>query len=317
MSRAPSPEPARGGAALAIDARGLGLTHRGRPVFAGLDLRVPAGALLVIRGAAGSGKTALLLTLAGRMRFQHGTLHIAGHRLPAQARAVRHRVALGTVTGVNDLDDALTVEQHIAERLVIHQPWFKPVVRRRTVQQVIDRVDAVIDATAGRVTAAHAPAAQTPAGRALAGRGRDAGPAGAVTPAAGLGPLHRDRLVADVGPLDRMVLGVVLALLGRPEVLVVDDVDLLRDGTDRRRAWAGLAALDDDLTIVATCQEASELYELTGERDTGDGVAPSTTTLAGRPVLLLDLAGDGAAPALPGEPDDERATGVPDPVEGA
>lgn len=237
-----SENPSGAGKAM-VKATGLSLSYRKQPVFAGLDLDVPGGTMLVVRGQAGAGKTALLLTLAGRMRFDAGTLTVAGHQLPKRASAVRHRVALATIAGVNELDDALTVEQHIAERLVIHQPWWKPFVRPRTVQQVIDRVDAVIAEVAGRAIVAGTSGGQPAFGR-----------------------LRRHEFISDVPPLERMVLGVILALLGRPQMLVVDDVDALRDGDDRRRAWAALLALLDhagqQLTVVASCHDATDLYAL-------------------------------------------------------
>ena len=75
--------------------------------------------------------------------------------------------------------------------------------------------------------------------------------------------LRPKEFVSDIDPLERMALGVVLALTGRPEVLVVDDVDSLRRTVDRRRAWNALAALQQTsphpLTIVASCADTSDL----------------------------------------------------------
>ncbi|NAZ88058.1 ABC transporter ATP-binding protein [Kineococcus indalonis] len=216
---------------LAVRAQDLSLRSGGRTVFSGVDLAVPTGSMLVVRGGAGSGKTSLLLTLAGRMRPTGGTLRVLGHELPAQARAVRRRAALGEVRGVNDLDDALTVEQHVAERVVLHQPWWRPWASRAQVDEQLDRVEHALGATAQ---------------------------AGAAVPA-----LHRREFVSDVDPLERAVLGVVLALVGRPELLLVDDVDALRRAEDRRRAWHALTALRrtsaEPLTVVATCTDDPDL----------------------------------------------------------
>ncbi|WP_432506369.1 ATP-binding cassette domain-containing protein [Kineococcus arenarius] len=220
---------------LAVRARDLTLRSGGRDVLTGVDVDVPVGSMLVVRGRAGSGKTSLLLTLAGRMRPTSGTLRVLGHDLPAQARAVRRRAALAEVRGVNDLDDALTVEQHVAERLVLHQPWWRPWTGRGRVDELLDRVERTFDV----------PAAP-----------------GAVPGAAAPG-LHRREFVSDVDPLERMALGVVLALVGRPDVLVVDDVDSLRRVEDRRRAWAALTALRRTsaapLTVVASCTDDPDL----------------------------------------------------------
>ncbi|NIZ93154.1 ATP-binding cassette domain-containing protein [Kineococcus rubinsiae] len=248
----------------ALRARGLRLEHHRRTVFGPLDVDADAGDLLVVQGPSGSGKTSLLLALAGRMAVEASSLEVCGLPLPGAARAVRHRVALAELRGVNDLDDALTVEQHVAERLVLHQPWWKPWVAGARVAGVLDRVDAALAANASLVESARA-ARHVRRGR------EDADGADARGPHR----LRRREFVSDLLPLERLVLGVVLALLGRPEVLVVDDVDALRDAEDRRRAWAALLALDgydDDrghhpLTVVVTCQDASAargLPELSG-----------------------------------------------------
>lgn len=228
----PTEDPAEGPAAEpAIRAQSLALHAQGRPVFSGVDADVPAGATLVVRGRAGTGKTSLLLTLAGRMKPSAGSLRVLGQELPARAAAVRRRVALAEVRGVNELDDALTVEQHVAERLVLHQPWYRPWVSADQVADQLDRVRAALTQTAE---------------------------AGADLP-----ELRPREFVSDIDPLERMTLGVVLALVGRPEVLVVDDVDSLRRTEDRRRAWESLEALQRQsptpLTIVASCSDTSDV----------------------------------------------------------
>nr|WP_246315000.1 ATP-binding cassette domain-containing protein [Kineococcus aurantiacus] len=210
----------------------------GRTVYSGVDLDVAEGSVLVVRGRAGQGKTSLLLTLAGRMRPTAGHLAVLGEPLPARAGAVRRRVALAEVRGVNDLDDALTVEQHVAERLVLHQPWHRPWVSDAQVGEQLERAGQVLARTAD---------------------------AGADVPA-----LRPREFVSDLDPLERMTLGVVLALIGRPDVLVVDDVDSLRRGEDRRRAWASLAALrgTTPLTVVASCSDTSDVRWRSGDHHT-------------------------------------------------
>lgn len=232
-----------------LHGRGLRLDHGRGTVFGPLDLDVSPGGLLVVQGTAGSGKTALLLALAGRLDLSAGDLQVDGLPLPRRARAVRHRVALAEMRGINDLDDALTVEQHVAERLVIHQPWWKPWISTRRVQEVLDGVDTALQVHAARVDT-----------RAPARHGRTPEPAPRPT------GLRRKAFVSDLSPLERFALGIVLALLGRPDVLVVDDVDTLRDGAERLRAWSALFALDgydaEDghhrLTVVAATQDAAD-----------------------------------------------------------
>ncbi|NPD31096.1 ATP-binding cassette domain-containing protein [Eggerthellaceae bacterium zg-1084] len=113
-------EPFPGG--VVIHARDLGHKRVLGTPFEHVDLDVAQGAVTAVCGMNGSGKTALLLTLAGRMRFTHGTLVVMGHQLPREARAVQKRVALALFPGVNDLDraqrvrDAVSAEFHLFER---------------------------------------------------------------------------------------------------------------------------------------------------------------------------------------------------------
>ena len=110
-----------------IEAHGLELkTILGSP-YSGIDLAVKQGDVFAIRGRNGAGKTALLLTLAGRMRFTKGSLAVCGHALPREARAVQQRVGLGLFEGINDLPetqlarDAVGAEFELYERTLSKQ----------------------------------------------------------------------------------------------------------------------------------------------------------------------------------------------------
>jgi RND superfamily putative drug exporter len=94
-----------------FDVEGEGLAHQTgladwptpddpHVVYAGLQIGTSAVALsalprevVVVDGGAHTGKTALLLTLGGRMRLVAGQVKIAGMVLPEQASTVRRRVA--------------------------------------------------------------------------------------------------------------------------------------------------------------------------------------------------------------------------------
>ena len=102
----------REGAAFAdapyISAHGLGLKTYAGFAYRDVNVDVHKGELVAVRGRNGSGKTALLLTLAGRMKQTAGTLTVGGFELPRQrAKAERH-VGLGLFSGLNDLQDSLT-----------------------------------------------------------------------------------------------------------------------------------------------------------------------------------------------------------------
>ena len=60
-----------------------------RAALQGVDLRVAAGAFLLVTGPNGAGKTTLLRVLATVIRPSEGRVAIAGHELPRAAHAAR------------------------------------------------------------------------------------------------------------------------------------------------------------------------------------------------------------------------------------
>lgn len=98
----------------------LGVLGGRGPVLHGVDLSAGPGELVAVEGPSGSGRTSLLLVLAGRLRHTEGQVHVVGLPLPSAAAGVRRHVALGLVAGVNDLDDGLTVGDHLLERRLVH-----------------------------------------------------------------------------------------------------------------------------------------------------------------------------------------------------
>ena len=69
----PEPEPA-------VAARGIEMRGPWGPVYGPIDLDIDAGGVTVLVCPAGSGRTALLLTLAGRMLPVKGELTVFGRR---------------------------------------------------------------------------------------------------------------------------------------------------------------------------------------------------------------------------------------------
>jgi ABC-2 type transport system ATP-binding protein len=107
----PTPAPA-------ICAKRLRLSANGRDVYPPLTFQTPPGSVVAILGAAGTGKTALLLTLAGRMRGWNGRVEVGGIDAAAHPSRVRRIAGLALMTGINDLAEPLTVRQHVAEQHV-------------------------------------------------------------------------------------------------------------------------------------------------------------------------------------------------------
>ncbi|MGW6130348.1 MMPL family transporter [Cellulomonas sp. NPDC055163] len=94
------PEP---GATDAVAAHGLRLdAPDGTPIYAGVDLRVPQDGLLVVHGPHRSGRTALLLTLAGRAHADAGVLKVDGLVAPERAATIRGRVAVASLARATD-----------------------------------------------------------------------------------------------------------------------------------------------------------------------------------------------------------------------
>jgi ABC-type multidrug transport system ATPase subunit len=213
-----------------ITTEGFGLKGPRGWVFREVTFSAPEGGLVAIEGPSGSGRTCLLLALSGRMRATEGHAEIAGHRLPKRAAAVRRIAALGPVPGVSELDPALTVGEHLRERVLL---------QRRFTDSLRDLARVRRDPTGDRQRIDEALAA------------------------AGLAP---ERLVKgprtavrDLERLEALRLGTALALLGRPKVLAVDDVDHKLSDAEREEAWAMLRAIAaGGTTVLAVCSEAPE-----------------------------------------------------------
>ncbi|MFF5231619.1 ATP-binding cassette domain-containing protein [Dactylosporangium sp. NPDC000521] len=90
-----------------VEARGLGARTRRGWVFRDVDLDVEAGERVTVTGPAGSGRTSLLLALAGCFRTSAGTVRREGV------------VALAHVPGVHEPEPALTVAEHVEERRLL------------------------------------------------------------------------------------------------------------------------------------------------------------------------------------------------------
>ncbi|WP_055585243.1 ATP-binding cassette domain-containing protein [Streptacidiphilus griseoplanus] len=207
-----------GGAAVA--ARSLSLRGPRGWVYREVDLTAGPGALVAVEGPAGSGRTALLLTLAGRMRPSAGDATVAGLHLPRQAAKVRRIAALGPMPGVNQLDPALTVGEHIRERGLLHAPVRSLLLRRG------DQRSAAALATTGFTA--------------------EGLPRGLRTPVRELDALRLLRLATG------------LALTGRPRLLCVDDIDDRLHATDRDAAWHMLHQVArSGVTVLAATTDAT------------------------------------------------------------
>ncbi|RYJ31289.1 ABC-type multidrug transport system, ATPase component [Streptomyces sp. L-9-10] len=217
---------ADGAAVLAED---LGLKGARGWAFRHVHLDAAPGTVVVIEGPSGSGRTCLLLALTGRMRPTEGRAEIAGLPLPRAMAAVRRISGLGPVPGVSDLDPALTVAEHLRERALLQRRFggsprslLRP--RAQRAAEARDRIDAALTA-AGLDTAAL--------------------------------PKGERTSVRDLERLEALRLSVALALIGRPRLLAVDDLDLKLSDADRAAAWRLLRSVaEDGTTVLAVCGQA-------------------------------------------------------------
>ncbi|WP_432128687.1 ATP-binding cassette domain-containing protein [Streptomyces sp. bgisy082] len=215
----------------AVVADGFGLKGPRGWAFRKVSFRAEPGALVAIEGPSGSGRTCLLLALTGRMRAKEGHAEVGGLPLPRKMAAVRRISALGQVPGVNELDPAFTVAEHLRERALLQR-----------------RFDGSVRALLRR-----------PGTRAAEARARIAE---AVT-AAGLDldalPKGERTSVRDLERPEALRLSIALALIGRPRLLAVDDTDMKLSDADRAEVWALLRSLAaSGTTVLAVCSEAPE-----------------------------------------------------------
>src|SRR5699024_12304651 len=102
-----------------VRAEGLTLTTREGPAYPNVDLTAAPGSLSVVRAESGGGRSALLLSLTGRMFPTSGDLQVDGFTLPGQARKVRRISSLGLMEDVNALEERLRVREHLTEAVKI------------------------------------------------------------------------------------------------------------------------------------------------------------------------------------------------------
>lgn len=124
-----------------VRAEGIGVRGQRGWAFRGLDLEAPHGELTVVSGPAGSGRTSLLLALAGRMKLTEGTATVAGAELPDHFGQVQRLTALGLMEAANPLEPELTVGEHLREAMSL-RGLFR---NRAKVEAVLEKAGLEID----------------------------------------------------------------------------------------------------------------------------------------------------------------------------
>lgn len=118
----PQPDPA-------ITARAITMRGPWGPVYGPVDLDIDAGGVTVLVCPPGSGRTALLMTLAGRMRPASGELTVLGR---SRARDIFGHAALAGIDELDSVAESVTVRDLITEQLRWDAPWYRLVRRADT-----------------------------------------------------------------------------------------------------------------------------------------------------------------------------------------
>ncbi|MGW4537863.1 ABC transporter ATP-binding protein [Streptomyces sp. WAC 01325] len=255
-------------AGVGVTALGLGLEGPRGWAFRGVSFEAEPGSLITIEGPSGTGRTCLLLALTGRMKSTEGTATVGGSALPKRMAAVRQVSAVAHVPGVTDLEPALTVAEHLHERALLQRRFgdslrglLRPWAERKSEERL--RIDAALKA----------------AGLDLASL-----PKGSRT------------AVRDLERPEALRLSLALALIGRPQLLGVDDTDLKLSDAERAEIWALLRSVaENGTTVVAVCSEApaGTVVVSTGPTEPaepGEPTAPTAPTAPTEPTDATDEA---------------------------
>ncbi|MFF7975524.1 ATP-binding cassette domain-containing protein [Streptomyces sp. NPDC007905] len=214
-----------------VTAEGLGLKGPRGWAFRGITLDAEPGSLIAIEGPSGSGRTCLLLALTGRMKPTEGVATVGGFKLPRHMAAVRRVGAVANVASVTDLEPALTVGEHLRERALLQRRFG----------------DSLREVLRPRAERTHEARLRVDAALAAAGLDLETLPKGSRT------------AVRDLERLEELRLSIALALLGRPRLLGVDDVDMKLSDAERAEVWNLLRSLTRaGTTVVAVCRTAPE-----------------------------------------------------------
>jgi phospholipid/cholesterol/gamma-HCH transport system ATP-binding protein len=118
-SEAASLSPPRTPPATAVVFDRVSLAFDDHVVLRDLSFEIPVGAMRILLGASGSGKSVILKLILGLLRPDSGTVVVNGHRVDVmpEAELLKMRADIGMVFQENALFDSLTVAENVGFRL--------------------------------------------------------------------------------------------------------------------------------------------------------------------------------------------------------
>ncbi len=186
-----------------ITAIGLGVDGEHKPLFSDIDLALTPG-FHAIQMPGGPGQTALLLTLAGRLKAAHGTVTVLGDSEP---RAIRRHCSIAAFADIDDLEESVTVQTVLAEQRRWLAPWY----------------------------------ARVPAQSGQAELGEVFGE---------VAPPSAESYIVELSDLELFLLRITLALFSSRPILVIGDLEQVRDNSRRALAVERLGAIATQRTVV-------------------------------------------------------------------
>ncbi|MGV0579646.1 hypothetical protein ABQE57_13745 [Mycolicibacterium elephantis] len=107
-----------------VMARAITMSGPSGPVYGPVDLDIEAGGVTVLVCPTGPGRTALLMTLAGRMKPRTGSLSVFGR---SDADGIFGCAALAGIDELDELPESVTVADLITEQLRWDAAWYRVV----------------------------------------------------------------------------------------------------------------------------------------------------------------------------------------------
>ena len=175
-----------------LEAQGASVRGARGEVFGPL-YAISRAPITIVLGNRGSGRTSFLLSAAGRMRIDRGSVKVCGIDARSHAAQVRRLTGIAGFNAIDQLEAGATVSESIRERLTWNSPWYRRVPHLAQAEV----------ATALRPVFGDMPA-----------------------PAA-------NALVRDISEAQELLLRIGLARLEEPRVILVDDLDDVKDPSER------------------------------------------------------------------------------------